>query len=92
MPELGFEAEIKVSWTKEVGEDSQQRHQSEQRKEKNGSHCGNIGVQFSKWRMQGRGLGGTCGLGGLLHILSASVPLLCPSLEALKRTVLQGTK
>lgn len=40
MPELGFEAEIKVSWTKEVGEDSQQRHQSEQRKEKKGATLG----------------------------------------------------
>lgn len=37
MPELGFEAEIKVCWTKEVGEDSQQRHQSEERKEKVGA-------------------------------------------------------
>ena len=34
MPELGFEAEIKVSQAREVGEDSQQGEQSAPRKEK----------------------------------------------------------
>lgn len=55
MPELGFEAEIKVSWTKEVGEDAQQRYQSEQRKEKMGA---TLGIEeFSSQNGEGKGGG-----------------------------------